>query len=100
METPMVIAYKVSPLTSIISRFFVTVSNIGLVNLVAGKTIVPESMQGRATAFHLAQKALAILKNDGLREEMKKGLRLVKGQLGRGGASRKAAYIAGEMMGL
>jgi len=31
---------------------------------------------------------------------MKKGLRLVKGQLGQGGASRKAAYIAGEMMGL
>ncbi len=100
METPMVIAYKVSPLSSILGRFIVTVSNIGLVNLVAGKTIVPESMQGRATAFHLAQKALAILKNDGLREEMKKGLRLVKGQLGRGGASRKAAYIAGEMMGL
>jgi len=100
METPMVIAYKVSPLTNIIGRFFVRVSNIGLVNLVAGKAIVPEVIQSKATAFRLAQEALAILKNDGLREEMKKGLRLVKGKLGQGGASEKVAYIAGEMMGL
>ena len=100
METPMVIAYKVSPLTNIIGRFFVRVPNIGLVNLVAGKAIVPEVIQSKATAFRLAQEALAILKNDGLREEMKKGLRLVKGQLGQGGASEKVAYIAGEMMGL
>ncbi len=96
----MVIAYKISPLSSIIGRFFVTVSNIGLVNLVAGKAIVPELIQTKATALRLAEAALGILKNDGLREEMKKRLRLVKGQLGRGGASRKAAYIAGEMMGL
>ncbi|UCG99903.1 MAG: lipid-A-disaccharide synthase [Deltaproteobacteria bacterium] len=100
METPMVIAYKVSPLSNIIGRLLVRVSNIGLVNLVAGKAIVPEFIQGKATAFHLAEEALAILKNDGLREEMKKGLRSVKRQLGQGGASEKAAYIAGEMMGL
>jgi lipid-A-disaccharide synthase len=100
METPMVIAYKVSPLTYMLGRFLVKVSHIGLVNLVAGKAIVPELIQGNATSSRLAEEGLAILGNDGMRREMKKELQLVKKQLGRGGASKKAASIAGEMMGL
>lgn len=100
METPMIIAYKVSPLSYILGRFLARVSHIGLVNLIAGRTIVPELIQGEATAFRLAEEALAILKNDGLRAEMKGQLRSIREQLGQGGASRKAASIAGEMMGL
>lgn len=100
VETPMVITYKVSPLTYMIVRFLAKVSNIGLVNLVAGKTIVPELIQNKATAHELAEEGLAILKNDRLRADMKKGLRLVKEQLGQGGASKNAARIACEMMGL
>lgn len=100
METPMIIAYKVSPLSYILGRFLATVSHIGLVNLIAGRTIVPELIQGEATAFRLAEEALAILKNNGLRAEMKGQLRSIREQLGQGGASRKAASIAGEMMGL
>ncbi len=100
METPMIIAYKVSPLSYILGRFLARVSHIGLVNLIAGRTIVPELIQGEATAFRLAEEALAILKNNGLRAEMKGQLRSIRKQLGQGGASRKAASIAGEMMGL
>jgi len=100
METPMVITYKVSPLTYSIVRFLAKVSNIGLVNLVAGKTIVPELIQSEATAHELAEEGLAILKDDRLRAEMKEGLRLVKEQLGHGGASKNVAHIACEMMGL
>ena len=100
METPMVIAYKVSFLSYMIGRFIVKVSHIGLVNLVAGKTIVPELIQGRATALHLAEEASDILKNESLKKDMKEGLKLVHEQLGRGGAAKKAAHIAGEMMGL
>jgi len=99
METPMVITYKVSPLSSMIARSLAKVSNIGLVNLVAGKAIVPELIQNKATAFGLAEEGLAILKDDRLREEMKKGLKLVREQLGQGGASKKVAHIAWEMMG-
>jgi lipid-A-disaccharide synthase len=100
METPMIIAYKVSLLSYILGRFLARVSHIGLVNLIAGRTIVPELIQGEATAFRLAEEALAILKNNGLRAEMKGQLRSIREQLGQGGASRKAASIAGEMMGL
>jgi lipid-A-disaccharide synthase len=100
METPMVITYKVSALTYFIVRFLAKVSNIGLVNLVAGKTIVPELIQNKATAFGLAEEGLALLKNDRLRADMKEGLKLVKERLGQGGASDNAAHIACEMMGL
>ncbi|MBW1613197.1 MAG: lipid-A-disaccharide synthase [Deltaproteobacteria bacterium] len=100
METPMVIAYKVSFLSYMLGRFLIKVSHIGLVNLVAGKAIVPELIQGKATALRLAEEASAILKNETLKIDMKKGLKLVHEQLGRGGAAKKAARIAGEMMGL
>jgi len=100
METPMIIAYKVSFLSYLLGRFLIKVSHIGLVNLVAGNAIVPELIQGKATSLRLAEEALAILKNDDLKRDMKKGLKLVHEQLGQGGASKKAARIAGEMMGL
>ena len=100
METPMIITYKVSGLSYILGRFLAKVSHIGLVNLIAGRTVVPELIQGEATAFRLAEEALAILKNNGLRAEMKRQLRSIREQLGQGDASRKIASIAGEMMGL
>jgi lipid-A-disaccharide synthase len=100
METPMVIAYKVSPLSYILGRVFAKVSHIGLVNLIAGRTVVPELIQNRVTASGLAEEALTILRDSGLRAEMKRQLRSVKEQLGGEGASERAACIAGEMMGL
>jgi lipid-A-disaccharide synthase len=100
METPMVIAYKLSLLTYVLGRFLAKVSRIGLVNLVAGKAIVPELIQANATPNRLAEEALRIMGDDKIREEMREGLRIVKGQLGQGGASERAAFIAGEMMGL
>ena len=100
METPMVIAYKVSFLSYMLGQFLIKVSHIGLVNLVAGRAIVPELIQGKATALRLAEEAVAILKNETLKRDMKKSLKLVHEKLGRGGAAKKAARIAGEMMGL
>ncbi|MFO8163009.1 MAG: lipid-A-disaccharide synthase [Thermodesulfobacteriota bacterium] len=100
METPMVIAYKVSFLSYVLGRFLIKVSNIGLVNLVAGKDIVPELIQGKATALRLAEEALVILKNNALKRDMKRELKLVHEQLGQGGTAKNTAFIAGEMMGL
>ena len=100
MGTPMIIVYKVSPLSYLLARLLVKVSHIGLVNLVAGRTVVPELIQGEATAPRLAEEGLALLENQKLMMDMKKNLRSVKEQLGRGGASMRTAAIAGEMMGL
>jgi lipid-A-disaccharide synthase len=100
METPMVILYKVSPFTYLLGKFLAKVSHIGLVNLVAGKQIVPELIQGDATDSRLAEEGLLILEDEAKRRDMKENLRRVREQLGQGGASERAAAIAGEMMGL
>lgn len=98
--TPMVILYKVSFLTYLLSKLLAKVSHIGLVNLVAGREIVPELIQGVATDTRLAEEGLCLLEDDAKREDMKENLRLVTDQLGQGGASERVAAIAGEMMGL
>ena len=99
-ETPMVILYKVSFLTYLISKLLAKVTHIGLVNLVAGREIVPELIQGDAMDSRLAEEGLRILEDEAIQEDMKANLRMVRGQLGQGGASERAAAIAGEMMGL
>ena len=100
METPMVIAYKVSPVSYFLGRFLAKVSHIGLVNLVAGKTIVQELIQGEATAMRLAEEGIALLRDGERRAQMKKELRAVTELLGQGGASERTAYLAVKMMGL
>jgi lipid-A-disaccharide synthase len=99
-ETPMVITYKVSPFSYILGRYLAKVSFIGLVNLVAGRAIAPELIQGNATASRLAEEGLTILEDERVRGKMISDLQLVKERLGRSGASRGAASIAKDMMDL
>jgi len=98
--TPMVILYRVSFLTYVLGKVLAKVSHIGLVNLVAGRQIVPELIQGDATHTRLAEEGLWLLEDEERREGMKEDLRLVREQLGKGGASERVAALAGEMMGL
>jgi lipid-A-disaccharide synthase len=99
MGVPMVIVYKVSPVSYWIGRLVIKVPHIGLVNLVAEEEIVPELIQGQATADSLAQEAMTLLDDTGVREKMKKRLGLVREKLGKGGASERTASIAFEMIG-
>ena len=89
--TPMVVVYKTSWPTYIIGRLLIRVNNIGLVNIVAGKQIVPEFIQHRATASVLAREVVAILRNGELLSTMKRELSLVRGKLGEIGASSRVA---------
>ena len=59
---PMVIAYKVSPLTYMLGRMLVTgVDFIGMPNILAGEKIVPELIQGELTARNLVRAAEPLL---------------------------------------
>lgn len=100
MRTPMVIVYKVSPISYIFGKFLIHVRNVGLVNLVADKEIVPELIQGDATAENVAKEGIAILENRVVRERIKADLSRVNKKLGKGGAAIKTASIAAKMMGL
>jgi lipid-A-disaccharide synthase len=89
--TPMVVVYKTSWLTYLIGRAMVRIKNIGLVNIVAGKRIVPELIQHRATGANLAREALKILRNESVLITMREELSKVRERLGEIGASQRVA---------
>lgn len=89
--TPMFVLYKTSWLTYLIGRLLVSVKNIGLVNIVAGRRIVPEFIQYRASARTLVREALRLLGDPQKLADMESELAKVKGLLGTGGASRRVA---------
>jgi lipid-A-disaccharide synthase len=88
---PMVIVYRLAPLTYTIARRFVRVNTYGMVNLVAGKPIVRELIQHQFTADAVAAEVAPLL-NDGVRAgEMRQALASVRVRLGAPGASGRAA---------
>jgi lipid-A-disaccharide synthase len=93
MNTPMVIVYKVSFLSYLVGRLLVKVKHIGLVNLIAEKTIVPELIQGRASPVNIFNEASRMLENPSLLWTIKGELERVKEKLGTPGASQRAAQI-------
>lgn len=94
LGVPLIVTYKVSPLSYYLGRHLIKVSYASLVNLVAGRRVAPEFLQNEATPEGLAGEALAILGDDARREEMIQDLTLVSERLGRPGAADRAADIA------
>jgi len=95
---PMVIIYKVSPVTYLFGKAMIKVPNICLVNLIAGREIVPELVQERATPANIAAEVLRILGDSGRIESMRKELIGVRNLLGGSGASGRVADIAISML--
>jgi lipid-A-disaccharide synthase len=95
---PMIIVYKISPLTYFIGKMIITVKNIGIVNIIAGKTIVPELIQNEANGPRIADEALAILTNDERRHEIIRDLAEIRAKLGTPGAAIRAAKLAWDML--
>ena len=98
LTVPMVITYKVSSLSYLIGRALIKVDHIGLVNLVAGKGIVPELIQDDANGRRIFEEALRILKDPELRQGMAKAMEEVRQSLGCPGAVQRAARIAYSVM--
>jgi len=98
LGVPMVIVYRLSFLSYWIGRAVVQVDHIGLVNLIAGRGIVPELIQGEATPERMADEAYRILTDRSRTEEIQKGLAEVRDLLGEAGASQRAARLACEMI--
>ncbi len=95
--TPMVVVYRTSPLTYHIGKRLVKIPYISLVNILAGKEIVPELIQDRMTTGCIADEALDILQNVRRRNDMTQAFQAIRTVLGETGASKRAAaYILAE----
>ncbi|MDR1304041.1 MAG: lipid-A-disaccharide synthase [Verrucomicrobiales bacterium] len=94
---PMLVLYRANPLTFFIGRRLVTLDAISIVNLIAGKKIVPEFLQGAANPDALATAARRLLVNRELAAKMKTALRAVVQQLGEPGANRRAVAEIGKL---
>jgi lipid-A-disaccharide synthase len=91
LGTPMIVLYRLGFWTWSLARLLVRLPNISLVNLVLGRRVVPELLQGDANPDRIAAEAETILLEDGVRKEMRAGLAELRARLGEGGASGRAA---------
>lgn len=91
--TPMVLVYRTSWLTYWIARLVIQVPWIGLVNIVAGRSIVPELIQQEATPARLAEEATRLLRDPQAARDTRGALKAVREQLGEPGASKRAAAV-------
>jgi lipid-A-disaccharide synthase len=90
-ERPMVIVYRVSPLSYWLGRRFVKVDRFGMPNLIAEKRSIPELIQEGFTPEAAARETIRLLRDPAAAEAMRADLREVRRRLGAPGASARAA---------
>jgi len=98
-DVPMVVTYRLHPVSSFIAFRVLRVPWVGLVNLVAGYAVAPELLQRRATPAALAEAVLPLLDpGHPVTVRQRKGLALVRERLGAPGAADRVAAIAAELL--
>jgi lipid-A-disaccharide synthase len=95
---PMAIVYKLNPASYHLLKSMIRIPNIGMVNVVAGREICPELVQGKATPANLATALEPLITQTPVRTAMLKELRLFREQMGEGGAAARAATILVRML--
>jgi lipid-A-disaccharide synthase len=98
LGTPMVVVYRVAPVTASILRHMIRTPFIGMVNLIAGRQVARELIQDDFTAESVASEVRRLLDSSDARGEAKAGLEEVRAKLGPGGAIERAADIFARMM--
>lgn len=90
LGVPAVVVYRLSRLTHLLARRLVTLPHFSLVNIVAGKRVIPELLQDEVTPANIAREANAMLEPARYAETVRE-LGHVRGKLGEAGASKRAA---------
>lgn len=96
--TPMVIIYKLAPLTYQLAKRLVKVDNIGLCNIVAGETAVKELIQDEANPEKISDEIAKIITDTAYTGRIRAKLAKVRARLGGGGASANVARLSLELM--
>ncbi len=98
LGVPMAIVYRISSMSYLIGKLIIDVNHIGLVNIVAGKRIVPELIQQDATPENMADAVSKILNDPAYYKSITDGLATVRARLGNAGASARAADVVLELL--
>jgi len=96
MLRPMVVVYRLSWLSYLVARLLVRIADFALVNLLAGRRLVPELLQREASPERMAEEVERLLGDPTAREAQLAGLRQVRDSLGGPGAPRR---VAEELLG-
>jgi len=96
MMRPMVVVYRMSWLSFLLAKLFVRIAHFALVNILAGRRVVPELLQLQASPARMAEEVEKLLADPAAREAQRAGLSEVRASLGGPGAARRVAEeIAG-----
>lgn len=90
VDTPVVVMYRLSPMTYLLARWLVKVPHFSLVNIVAGQNVVPELVQHDVNGVRIAREVRTLLEPVH-NADLRAGLAMVRSRLGGRGASRRAA---------
>ncbi|MGD0907647.1 MAG: lipid-A-disaccharide synthase [Candidatus Acidiferrales bacterium] len=98
MNAPMIVIYRLAPFTAAVARVLVRTPMFAMVNLIAGKKIVPELVQNDFTPERVASEATRLLDSPSARAEIQQGLAEVRAKLGAPAAIERAADIVASML--
>jgi len=99
LDAPMVVVYRVSPLTATLARPLVRTPYFAMVNLIAEKQVVPELVQDAFTPENVAGETLRLLQDPNARATVRNGLAEVRSRLGPPGAVGRAADAIAALVG-
>jgi lipid-A-disaccharide synthase len=91
LDVPMVVVYRVTPMTAALAKPLVRTKFFSMVNLIADDRVVPELIQDDFAPERVASEVLGLLKDSALRDTMRAGLAGVRERLGPPGAVDRAA---------
>ncbi|KAB2891257.1 MAG: lipid-A-disaccharide synthase [Desulfobulbaceae bacterium] len=98
LDIPMVVSYRLSPLTYHLGRMLVKLDHFSLVNLIAGTGVVPELLQDQVSPENICRHVRMMLDGGDYRQTILQGLAKVRQSLGGQGASERAARLALQML--
>jgi len=98
LNSPMVVVYRVTPLTALLAKPLVRTKYFSMVNLLAGREVVPELIQNEFTPENVAARTLSLLRDPAAVAAMQADLAEVRTRLGPPGAVERAADAIAELL--
>lgn len=93
MKVPTVVAYRASFLTALTFRLFVRLRFVSPPNILAGREVMPELLQERATAHDIAEHLQPLLASGPERDAMVGALAEIRASMGAPGAGGRVAQV-------